>query len=84
MSYLRIGKETRKDPQKIIDEATKFFGPGGTGLELTETTQDAVELRGGGGFVRVQVKSSENGGKNEVEILTQDWEYAVKKFLGTL
>ena len=79
---LLISKESKLSPAKALEEAVKFFGPGGAGLTLTEQTESGVNFEGGGGFVAVRVCAKGKG--SEVEVETREWEYQVKQFLGKI
>ncbi len=77
---LRMGKETKQEPQKILNQATAYFGPGGVGLNVIPRGPHALEFTGkGNDFVLVQVEPKENGA--DIDIQTREWDYDVKRFL---
>lgn len=77
---LRMGKQTKQTPQEILQKATAFFGPGGTGLGVIPRGPHAVVFTNGGpDFVLVQAAPAENG--TDVDIQTREWDYDVKRFL---
>jgi hypothetical protein len=79
---LRMGKESKLNPQEVVEKAKAFFGPGGIGLEVIERGSRSVEFSGGGGFVLLKVSPIERG--SDIEIQTREWDYDVKRFLGDL
>jgi hypothetical protein len=50
----RYGKESKLSPDKVMEKALEFFGPGGLGLEVKEQGEDCATFEGGGGHVFVQ------------------------------
>ena len=76
---LRMGAESERSPQDMLQAAVEFFGPGGAGLTVTRRSDDAVYFEGGGGHVVVQVQPRDGGA--EVDIETREWEYQVRQFL---
>ncbi|MCC6605815.1 MAG: hypothetical protein IT327_21585 [Anaerolineae bacterium] len=79
---LRISTQTKQSPQEVLARATAFFGPKGTGLSITPQGPHTIEFSGGGGFVQVEAQPVAEG--TDVEILTREWEYDVKRFLEQL
>ena len=77
---LRISKESKMRPEKVLEKAKGFFGTGGVGLEMMAACETDVRFEGGGGFVVVEV--CERGKGAEVTIETREWEYQAKEFLG--
>ncbi|HEX6383646.1 MAG TPA: hypothetical protein VF177_03150 [Anaerolineae bacterium] len=76
---LRMGAETSRSPQDVVQAAAQFFGPDGTGLTLVQRSDDAVRFEGGGGYVSVQARPKDGGA--ELDIETREWEYQVRQFL---
>lgn len=74
----RYGVETKLDPEEVIQEAVTFFGEGGVGLEVTDRSPCCATFAGGGGHVSVTVDA---GDKTEVELVTREWDYDVKRFV---
>lgn len=75
-SYLMKSKH---EPAKIMDQALKFFGPTGAGLDVKEQQGNRLHFQGGGGYILVQVSETAQG--SEVELETREWDYPVKKFM---
>jgi hypothetical protein len=76
---LRIEAKTKLSPAEVVKRATKFFGPGGYGLKLKESSGDGAAFEGGGGGVVVNVRLEEKGSTVEVE--SHEWDYQAKEFL---
>ncbi len=79
---LNISRETKLSPEKIKQKTKDFFGDKGLKLELTEEVNDCLSFAGGGGYVTVTISPKDK--KNLVEIVTMEWEYQVKEFIGKL
>jgi hypothetical protein len=94
----RYGKESKLSPDKVMEKALEFFGPGGLGLEVKEQGEDCATFEGGGGHVFVQVcekgpalsgvegpvLSGVEGIGSEVDLETREWDYQVKQFMGKI
>lgn len=76
---IRLGKTTRKEGAKILDQAMSYFGPHGLGLEIENRTSDAIRFSGGGGHIQVTV--SEDGGGTDVDIQSREWDLQAQDFL---
>ena len=74
----RYGVQTKLSPQEIIQKAAAFFGKEGVGLEITDRSRCCVSFQGGGGHVSVTVNEGE---QTEVELVTREWDYDVKRFV---
>jgi len=59
-----------------------FFGPGGYGLAVENRTAGYVCFEGGGGTV--EVSASAQGKGASLELVSREWDYQVKRFLGTI
>jgi len=62
----RYGKESRLSPDKVMEKALEFFGPGGLGLEVKDQGEGCATFEGGGGHVFVQV--CEGGKGSEIDL----------------
>jgi len=82
MKMLNMETKTKLSPEEVIKQLKEFFGKGGAGLNLTEESSQCLNFEGGGGYVNATVCSE--GGKTSVSLVTQEWEYQVKKFLAGL
>jgi hypothetical protein len=74
----RYGVYAKLDPEEVIRRAVDFFGEGGLGLTVTEQGSCCATFEGGGGHVSVTVNV---GDKTEVELVTREWDYDVKRFM---
>jgi hypothetical protein len=79
---MRIAAKTRLNPGEVIRRAVAFFGPGGCGLAVTEQSGGYACFEGGGGDVEVSVSAQGKGAS--VELVSREWDYQVKQFLGTI
>jgi hypothetical protein len=79
---IRIGAKTKLKPEEVVRRAVKFFDPGGYGLEVKEEFAGCVCLEGGGGSVEVIALAEAKGAS--VELVSQEWDYQVKEFLGKI
>jgi hypothetical protein len=79
---IRIETKTKLNPDKTISKAVAFFGPGGLGLKVTGQSADYVHFEGGGGSVELNVCAEEK--KTKVELVSQEWDYQVKEFIGLI
>lgn len=75
-SYLM---KSKSEPAKIMDQALKFFGPRGAGLDVKEQQENRLYFQGAGGYILVQASETAQG--SEVELETREWDYSVKKFM---
>jgi hypothetical protein len=76
---LRIEVQTKLSPEKAVARAIKFFGPGGYGLKVRESSEDGAAFEGGGGGVVVNISLDAKGSKVEVE--SHEWDYQAKEFI---
>lgn len=74
----RYGAETRMKAGDVLQEAVRFFGPEGLGLQITGRTLTSVRLEGGDGYVDVQVRV---GPRTEVDMVLHEWEAHAAPFL---
>jgi hypothetical protein len=79
---LKIEAETKLSPEEVVKRAVAFFGPRGYGLGVREQTFGYVCLEGGGGIV--EVSASAKGKRTSVKLASREWDYQLKKFLGTI
>ncbi len=79
---IKMSAETKLKPEEVVRRAVNFFGPGGYGLEVKEQTSDYVCLEGGGGVVEVTASAEAKG--TSVELVSREWDYQVKEFLGDI
>jgi hypothetical protein len=79
---IKIAKQTRLAPEKVINRASKFFGEGGEGLEEKERNPCCISFEGGGGYVSISIDVEEK--HRMVDVETREFEYQAKRFLETL
>ena len=79
---IRMAAKTKLSPKEIVNRAVAFFGPGGYGLGVKEQAAGYICFEGGGGAVEV-ITSAEKKGAS-VELVSREWDYQVKEFLGTI
>jgi hypothetical protein len=78
---MRYEVTTSLTPEEVIEDALDYFGPGGTGLEVSSQTSQGVVFQGGGGHVAIQIQP---GATTTVEIETREWDYPVRQFMARL
>ena len=79
---LRMTAETKLNPDEVVRRAVNFFGPGGYGLEVKDESAGYVCFEGGGGGVEVIVSDKTKGAS--VELVSREWDYQTKEFLGNI
>jgi hypothetical protein len=79
---LKIGTTTKLTATQAIEKAVAFFGPGGYKLTVKDRKDDYVMFEGGGGGIEISACDSDKG--TSVDIITREWEYQVKEFIGTI
>jgi hypothetical protein len=79
---MRIAAKTKLKPEEVLRRAVNFFGPGGKGLEVTSESPGYVCFEGGGGGVEVIISPEGKGAS--VELVSREWDYQVKEFLGNI
>ena len=79
---LTIGAKTKLKPEEVVKRAVDFFGPKGYKLKVTEQSADYASFEGGGGGVGVT--TSIEGKQTSVELISREWDFQVKEFLGKI
>ena len=79
---IRMSVKTKLNPEEVVKRALNFFGPGGYGMEVKTEATGYVCLEGGGGLVEV-IASAEAKGAS-VELVSREWDYQLKEFLGNI
>jgi hypothetical protein len=79
---IRLVGKTRLSPEEAVKRAVAFFGPAGYGLTVKERTASYVCLEGGGGII--EVSASAQGKGASLELVSREWDYQVKQFLGAI
>ena len=78
---IRVGKESKQNPTKVLERAVEFFGPEGLGLDFTQRDADSVHLQGGGGYVVVRAHRAPQSTLTTVDIESREWDRDAKRFL---
>ena len=81
MAMGHYGIETELSPEEVMQKARAYFGEGGLGLALTEENECCLTFEGGGGHVTISVT---NGEKTDVDLVTREWMYDVKRFMNMI
>ncbi len=76
---LSLRKETKKEPQKVIDMAREYFGKEGVGLEVKNLGKNCLLSEGGGGYV--QVTACKDNGTTQVDVEAREYDFHAKRFL---
>ena len=79
---IRLGAKTKLSQGEIIERAVAFFGSGGYGLEVKDRATGYAYFVGGGGDVEVTALAKAKGAS--VELVSREWDFQVKEFLGTI
>ena len=79
---LNLKCKTKLSQEDVVKQTKRFCGEGGLGLKLTEETPQCLTFEGGGGFVTVT--SCPEEGQTRVDLVTQEWDYQVKRFASDL
>ena len=79
---LRMEAKSKLPPDKVGEKLKLFFGNGGLGLDLKEEASGCLTFEGGGGYVTATICPEED--KTRVDLVTQEWDYQVKKFASEL
>jgi hypothetical protein len=79
---LNFEVKTKLSQDEVVNRLKLFFGKGGLGLDLKEDTSGCLYFEGGGGYVKATVCHEE--GKTRIDLVTQEWDYQVKKFSSEL
>jgi hypothetical protein len=79
---IHYGKETKLQPQAVIDRAIHFFGPTGVGLRMVDQGPACARFEGGGGYVSIACCKGEK--RTLVDLEAREWEHYAGKFIGKL
>lgn len=81
---IRMEAESKLSPEEVLEKALSFFGPGGWGLEVTESGDCCARFQGGGGHVFVQASARRSQSGTLVEIQGREWERQIRGFLAQI
>lgn len=81
---IRMGKESKLVPAKVIEKAVEFFGPSGVGMSVLEQSDCFARFEGAGGYVFAQAADIGDGDGSNVEIEGREWEYQIRQFMGEI
>jgi hypothetical protein len=79
---LRMEAHSKLPAERVGEKLKSFFGDGGLGLELIEDSPGCLTFQGGGGYVTATLCTE--GHKTRIDLVTQEWDYDVKKFVSEL
>ena len=79
---LNLDVRTKAAEKEVMEQLKNYFGKGGLGLELTEEGPQCLTFEGGGGHVTATLCQEE--GKTRINLVTQEWDFQVKKFASSL
>jgi hypothetical protein len=66
----------------VLDEAERFFGPDGLGLERRDDSASRATWQGGGTAVFLSITPLDEG--TRVEVASAEWDRQVREFIGKL
>lgn len=75
----QLAKDSALHAEEVLSAATRFFGPSGLGLALTDQADGCLTFEGGGGFVRVSASPTADG--SLVSVDTREWEQPATRFM---
>ena len=75
-------KETHLNPQQVLREATRFFGPQGLGLELKDCGNDCLQFQDAAGYITVEAHEYASGSK--VDVIGPEFEQHIREFMARL
>ena len=81
---IRMGKESKLVPPKVIEKAVAFFGPSGVGMSVLEQSDCCARFEGAGGYVFAHAAELGDGDGSNVEIEGREWEYQIKQFMAEI
>jgi hypothetical protein len=81
MIHLEV--KSKLSVEKLTEKVRQFFGQGGLGLEIKEEGPQCLSFTGGGGYVNATLCVEEEG-KTRLSLVSQEWDYQVKKFASEL
>ena len=79
---IRLEHRSKLSLGQVLQQLKSTFGEGGLGLKLREETRTCITFEGGGGYVTANL--CEDKGGTRVDIVSQEWDYHVRRFLSTL
>ena len=79
---LRMEAHSKLPAGRVAEKLKSFFGNGGLGLELSEESPGCLTFQGGGGYVTATLCTEKH--KTRIDLVTQEWDYDVKKFVSEL
>ena len=79
---INVEAKTKLSQEEVIKRAVAYFGPDGYGLKIIEQSDNSLSFEGGGGGGALATREEE--GKTTVSIVSREWDYQTKKFLGKI
>ena len=81
---INLEVKTKLKQEEVIGRLKIFFGKDGLGLNIVEETPQCITFQGGGGYINVTVSLCPEEGKTRINLVSQEWDYHVKKFASDL
>jgi hypothetical protein len=82
---IRLFKESKLVPSKVIEEAVAFFGPEGwAGLEVIDRADCCARFEGRGGHVFIEATQQQERRSSEVRVESREWDHMARVFLEEL
>jgi hypothetical protein len=75
-------KVSKLNPQQVLHEATRFFGPQGLGLEVKDCGNDCLQFEGAAGHITVEAYEYASGSK--VDIIGPEFEHQIQQFMAQI
>ena len=79
---IRLEHRSKLSLEQVLQQLKSNFGEGGLGLKLREETLTCLTFEGGGGYVTASL--CEDKGGTRVDIVSQEWDYHVRRFISSL
>ena len=79
---LNMESKTKLKPEEVRARLKAFFGPEGEGLQMEQPEGDCMSFCNNIGYVNATI--SEEDSKTVVNLVSREYEYQVKKFIGGL
>ena len=79
---INLEVRTKLSPEEVTERLKRFFGKGGLGLETSDETSGCLYFQGAGGYVKATI--CQEVGKTRLDLVSQEWDYQVKKFASEL
>jgi hypothetical protein len=75
---VKLNIKTKQKPDKVVEQAVKFFGPLGYGLTVSDQTNTCATFDGDGGSISIVACAEDQ--ETSVDVETQKFDYQAKEF----